>query len=421
MPASFKPQRTYPTVHLSISAPRLEREFMIAKSAPRLERDVVERRLGTIRPLIRRDHRDDDTAGEGKMQPMSELEAETVRDYYGKFARLEAAGTSPIYADWAAGVAEDDEVIELLLDLPRPKRQANLLFAAARHLGAGEGPYAELRNWLVDHWSETRDLMLARSTQTNEAGRCATLLPALARIPGPLALIEVGASAGLCLYPDRYSYRYTVTEVADPTGITDSAAPAMSERASGHSVNLDPPNGPSEVVIDCELKNATAPEEIPEIAWRAGIDLNPLDITDPDQREWLRSLVWPEHDERRARLTAAAEIAAADPPRLVRGDLLETIESLLAEVPAGTQPVVFHSAVLAYVDAESRARFASLMHSRDDVVWISNEGAGVLPETREQLEALGVEVDGRFVLSVDGVAQALTGPHGQSFTGLLRT
>ena len=73
------------------------------------------------------------------MQPMTELEAETLRDYYGKFARLEASGTSPIFTAWAEGVATDDEVISLLLELPRPKRQANLLFAAARHLGAGEG------------------------------------------------------------------------------------------------------------------------------------------------------------------------------------------------------------------------------------------------------------------------------------------
>ena len=50
--------------------------------------------------------------------------------------------------------------------------------------------------------------MRERRTQTNEPRRCATLLPALAQLDGPLALLEVGASAGLCLYPDRYSYRY---------------------------------------------------------------------------------------------------------------------------------------------------------------------------------------------------------------------
>ena len=338
------------------------------------------------------------------MQPMTELEAETLRDYYGKFARLEASGTSPIYTAWAEGVAADDEVIALLLELPRPKRQANLLFAAARHLGAGEGTYADLRAWLLRHWNDVRELMLARSTQTNEAGRCATLLPALARIPGPLALMEVGASAGLCLYPDRYSYRFTVTGAVGAE--------------FAQSTTLDPADGPSAIVLDCELTNISAPERLPEVAWRAGIDLNPLDITDVDQREWLTSLIWPEHEARRERLLAAASIAAADPPHLVRGDLLDTVESLLAEVPAGTQPVVFHSAVLAYVDAEVRACFASLMRSRDDVVWISNEGAGVLPDTPAQLETLGVEADGRFVLSVDGRAVALTGPHGQSYTGL---
>lgn len=341
------------------------------------------------------------------MQPMTELEAETLRDYYGEFARLEATGTSPIYTAWAEGVAADDEVLSLLLELPRPKRQANLLFGAARHLGAGEGSYADLRAWLLDHWAKVRGLMLARSTQTNEAGRCATLLPALARIPGPLALIEVGASAGLCLYPDRYSYRFTATEAAGSSG-SDSA----------WSTTLDPADGPSPVVLECELTNSTVPDHLPEIAWRAGIDLNPLDITDADQREWLTSLIWPEHESRRERLLAAASVAAADPPHLVRGDLLDTVETLLAEVPAGTQPIVFHSAVLAYVDAEARARFASLMQSRDDVVWISNEGAGVLPDTRAQLETLGIEPDGRFVLSVDGQAVALTGPHGQSYVGI---
>lgn len=345
------------------------------------------------------------------MQPMTELEAETLRDYYRKFARLEAATTSPIYAEWAEGVAADDELIARLLDLPRPKRQANLLFAAARRLGAGEGSYADLQSWLLDHWDDTRALMLERSTQTNEAGRCATLLPALARLDGPLALIEVGASAGLCLCPDRYSYHYTVTEA-------DGREPAR-------TIRLDPPSGPSPVLIDCELTNASPPEHLPDIAWRAGIDLNPIDVTDAQEREWLRSLIWPEHDVRRERLTAAAALVAEDPPRLVRGDLLDTVEELLAEVPPGTRPVVFHSAVLAYVDAEARSEFASLMRKRNDVVWISNEGAGVLPDIGAQITRGNAggrvedrSTDGRFVLAVDGKAAALTGPHGQSYEGV---
>ncbi|MGO2037549.1 MAG: DUF2332 domain-containing protein [Brevibacterium sp.] len=350
------------------------------------------------------------------MQPMTELKAESLRDYYRRFAELEANGSSATYSAWARGVAKDDEVISRLLELPKPKRQANLLFAAARHCaGARRSPdmhatekvgtlrncdYATLRTWLLEHWEETRELMLARSTQTNEAGRCAVLLPALAAIDGPISLIEVGASAGLCLYPDRYSYEY---------------------RSESGTIRLDPADGPSPAVLSCEFLDSAPPTRIPEVAWRAGIDLNPLDVADPDEREWLKSLVWPEHEARRERLSAAAGIVETDPPRLISGDLCDRIEPLIAEAPSDSQIVVFHSAVLAYLDAPKREDFAAIMRAHPEVVWLSNEGAGVLPETGAQLDARGVDPAGRFVLSVNGIATALTGPHGQSYEELERS
>ncbi|QPS34399.1 Uncharacterized protein conserved in bacteria (DUF2332) [Brevibacterium casei] len=375
------------------------------------------------------------------MRPMTDLDTETLREYYRNFAGVEAAGTSPIYVDWASGVAEDEAILRLLLDLPRPKRQANLLFGAARHLGAGEGDYAQLRTWLLEHWDETRSLMLARSTQTNEAGRCAVLLPALAQINGPISLIEVGASAGLCLYPDRYSYTYRAVAVpGENVSIGDGESGAggagtggsgagesgakesdSAEHGTGElgTVRLDPVDGPSTVDLECTLTGTAPPTRLPEVVWRAGIDLNPLDVTDPEDRAWLRSLIWPEHSVRRDRLDAAAAIAAAVPPRLVTGDLVAGVESLIAEAPADSQVVVFHSAVLAYVDPSDRAAFADLMRSRDDVVWVSNEGERVLPEIGDQLRDLGIErAGGRFVLAVDGIATALTGPHGQSYESL---
>ena len=53
--------------------------------------------------------------------------------------------------------------------------------------------------------------MKTRRTQTNEVGRCAAILPALPR--GRLALLEVGASAGLCLLMDEFFYDYGVQHV----------------------------------------------------------------------------------------------------------------------------------------------------------------------------------------------------------------
>jgi hypothetical protein len=128
-----------------------------------------------------------------------------VIEEYRDFAAY-AAGDSPCFEAWARGVTEDPEVLAWLGTLPAIKRQPNLVFAAARWHGApAPGPYDGLRQVLLGHEAEVRGTVLSRATQTNEIGRLATLVPVMALIDGPLALIEVGASAGLCrrLRPGR--------------------------------------------------------------------------------------------------------------------------------------------------------------------------------------------------------------------------
>ncbi len=135
-------------------------------------------------------------------------EGEATSRRYRSMAERQLRGSSPTYERLCLGVADDREVLALLDTLPAPKRQPNLLLAAARFLAGPVEAYAPFREWVVGHWGELSATMSARRTQTNEARRCAVLLPALAALGGPLALLEVGASAGLCLYPDRYAYRY---------------------------------------------------------------------------------------------------------------------------------------------------------------------------------------------------------------------
>src|SRR4051795_13520759 len=127
---------------------------------------------------------------------------------YVRFAEAEARGRSPLYEALALGVASDPEIIAFLAALPAEKRQPNLLLAALRRLFGTVTDYGEFRRRFLDNSGAVRSLMLARSTQTNEPGRCATLLTVLAMLPQPLALLEVGASAGLCLLPDCYGYDY---------------------------------------------------------------------------------------------------------------------------------------------------------------------------------------------------------------------
>jgi hypothetical protein len=87
------------------------------------------------------------------------------------------------------------------------------------------------------------------------------------------------------------------------------------------------------------------------VVWRAGLDLNPLDVTDPETAQWLETLVWPGQNDRLARLRTAIDIVAAEPPRLVKGDLLADIDALIAEAPNDATLVVMHSSTLVYVPA----------------------------------------------------------------------
>jgi len=207
-----------------------------------------------------------------------------TRRLYREFAAREARGRSPLYERLALGVAADADIAHLLDRVPPSKRQPNLLFATVRFLGGMGTDFAA-------------DLLIRRRTQTNEVGRCAILLPVLARLEGPLALVEVGASAGLCLLLDRYQYRYGDQLVGDPS------APLL---------------------LECQaIGPVPKPKHVPDVVWRRGIDVAPIDVTDDDAVRWLEACVWADQTERTARLRAAVEVARREPPVVEQGDALE--------------------------------------------------------------------------------------------------
>jgi hypothetical protein len=300
---------------------------------------------------------------------------------YRRFARWEAAGRSPAYEKLAYAVADDGLVLAFLGGLDRLKRQPNLLFGAARYLLGTPADPRSLRALVANRPEELAEVMNSRRTQTNEPARCAVLLPALAMLPGPLALLEVGAAAGLTLLPDLYSYDYGDSRLRG----RDPQAPLLTCRCSGR------------VPLPCE---------VPEVVWRAGIDLNPLDVRADGDLAWLECLIWPGEEGRVERLHAAAAVARGHPPPVHRGDLLDDLPRVAALAPAGATLVIYHTAVLAYVEEKKRRAFGTAV-AQLGAVWLSNEGAGVLD---------GVVSDSRsggFLLVRDGSELlAHTDPHG---------
>jgi hypothetical protein len=302
---------------------------------------------------------------------------------YRSFAMGGLHGASPSYERLCLSVADDGELLATLDTLPTPKRQPNLLLAAVRFLDGPVDAYPPFRAFVLGNWDEVRAVMLARRTQTNEPGRCATLLPALAALPQPLALVEVGASAGLCLYPDRYAYSY-------------GDGPVLGE---------------SPVVLDCAVAGPVpVPDVLPLVAWRAGLDLNPLDVFDDAEVRWLECLVWPEQRDRFATLRRAVAIARQDPAPVHAGDLTRDLAALAATAPPQATLVVFHSAVLAYLDDAQRAAFVrslDAVRAQRPVVWLSNEMPGIVVDLPTKPGPVP------FVLARDGVALAEAAPHGQ--------
>jgi hypothetical protein len=220
-----------------------------------------------------------------------------IANRYRAFAIDEARGASEVYETLALGIAASPEILDFIASPASKTPPAQSLLAAVRHVCGVPDNTTHLRAILRQEHESIRSVMLSRTMQTNEPARCSVLLPAFAQLPLPLALLEVGAPAGLCLLPDRYGYDYGLRRIE----------PAVE-------------NAP---VFDCAPSGAFPfPDAVPQIVWRLGLDLNPIDVSSDQQVEWLETLVWPGQENRAEKLRAAIDVACSYPPRIIKGNLL---------------------------------------------------------------------------------------------------
>ena len=195
-----------------------------------------------------------------------------------------------------------------------------------------------LRHVLNDE-CETLCEWLSHPTQTNEVARVAGLVAALLELgragPMPCEVLELGASAGLNLNLMHYA--------VDLGGQRPCAATS--------AVRLAP-----------EWRGSAVPAGRVEVLRARGVDLHPLDVQDPADRQSLAAYVWPGETARSARLAAAIDIARDHPP-LVEPGLASTWlpRRFAAQQPSGVRRVVFHSMVLQYASPVERAAIDSAM------------------------------------------------------------
>lgn len=273
-----------------------------------------------------------------------------AEDYWGYFAGEARRAGSPLYALLAERIGADESLKALSARARPGQPRANMLLGAVHYLllrgqshplaqyyaslggsmAASEGdPFAHFADFVRRHEGEIASLIATRTTNTNEVGRSALLHPGFralhAKAPAPLALIEIGPSAGLNMLWDRYAVHYrrdgeVVLRLGDDKAL----------------------------IIDCELRGERLPlaGATPKVAARLGLELNPTDLADPHNRDWLCALVWPEHVERLRRLRAAMTLQGQMHLDIRSGDARDNLMAAIAAAPAATTVCIYHTIAL---------------------------------------------------------------------------
>lgn len=293
------------------------------------------------------------------VEPIPEEFADLARQF-ARFATLEVLKEVPLYQEISRIVAADPSLLALAAQAAPGQPSPNLLFAAV-HFQLNRRPEdplfqtyrtrrfrrdelaAQFREFCHRNADRLAALLATRKVQTNEVGRAALLLPAyleVARLNAGRAvhLVEIGTSAGLNLIYDRYRIAFSGWQTFGP---------------------IDSP-----VSLQIELRGTGQPPadtRLPAPLSRIGLDLDPLDCTRQDDRDWLEALLWPGQTVRLERLRAACELAADSNLDLRAGDALETLPTILSDLPANEPVVLSHSWVLSQFSEAEQQRLHAIL------------------------------------------------------------
>ena len=289
-----------------------------------------------------------------------------LAEVYRRFGES-AAATSPLYERVALALSGSEEALRAIAAAPSRRRNPTAILAALHDLAlAGHAPELAAAYAARDGDAAasaaidvllTTDVAGHRTVRADESGRHTVLYPAVAEAArrmgaSAVGLIDVGRPAGLNLTVDRVGIAYDNGQ--------SSGDPASPVQRSASIVGGRPvPSG-----------------AVPEVVARVVVDRDPVDVTNKEDARWLRACLPPEQGA-----ALEAEIALVDPPLLLAGDPVETLQAAFTQVPADALPVVTTTWALSALPLESRLRFLHRLDeaARRPVAWVSVEGVGVAP------------------------------------------
>lgn len=262
------------------------------------------------------------------------------------FAAEECSGSSELYAYFSLKISEDDELLELCSNARDGQPVPNLFLGAIHYLllkghdhvlkeyyssvgkqtRVKDDSFMHLKDFCRLYRADIISILENKLVQTNEVRRCAYLYPSFCfiytRVKKPLSLVEIGTSAGLQLLWDKYCYSYGNDEIYG--------------------------NQQSDVHLTAEVEGGNFPtllETSPPVASRVGLDLHISDLTNREDYLWLKSLIWPEHQERLRLFENAANHFNENPVRLIKGNGVALLNEVIEQLPKDTPVCIFHTHV----------------------------------------------------------------------------
>jgi hypothetical protein len=283
------------------------------------------------------------------------IDNEVLSQTFLTFAEKECKGSSLLYEFLSIKISKDDELLAICSYAGEGQPIPNLLLGAVHYLllngkdhslkefypsivsnpKSYEDSFEFFKDFCFKYRNEIESILKTRLVQTNEVRRCAYLYPVFCtiyeKVKKPLALIEIGTSAGLQLFWDKYSYSYGENDIYG---------------------NID-----SKLNITAEIKGENTPilhSTPPPVSTRIGIDLHTIDLNDKDEKLWLKSLIWPEHKERLFMFEEAASYIKEDLVSLFDGDGISLLSKFVDNIPEDSVICIFHTHVANQIPLERK-------------------------------------------------------------------
>lgn len=283
------------------------------------------------------------------------MEVNGLSERFSFFAERESKDSSRLYGHLAGCIANDPMLLKLAAYARKGQPVPNL-FLGAVHFLLLRGKEHELSEYYASIVSEPREpstaincfrdfcklyendiiqILASKLVQTNEVRRCGYLYPSFCYIYSlakkPLALIEIGTSAGLQLLWDKYCYSYKSNEKYG--------------------------DGLSALEITAEIRGDNNPLLLkcsPPVTSRIGLDLHVNDLNDPEDYLWLKALIWPEQNERISFFEKAALCFQKQHLELIEGDGVSLLPNIVSKISEESTICVFHTHVANQIPLENK-------------------------------------------------------------------